>query len=326
MDEGMEKYKIIDSHAHPGYEKKDIEKRPGCAPLWLGDDYVNHYLMDVRAAFGFPEPYKPIYKIEEIPDFNVEHWVRHMDEVGISHMGLQCMDCESDPPANFRWLVPYEYVKEEFIDKYPDRFWGIGGIHYKLGPEHSLEQVDKAKEFGFLGVKMYTVMEGYPNDREKCYPIYERLIKFGLHAEFHCGQEDVPGARMKYTDPVYIQDIAQDFPDLKIVQLHCGFGISPERALWNCVFHDNIYTDVTTTPPQWMDLKYCHDVETWRFMERLIPDKVWFGSDFPIFYPSTDGTIARIKSSPLSAEFKYKLLRGNAENFFLRGGNVKQKS
>jgi len=316
MDEEMEKLKVIDCHAHPGFEKKDVEKRPGCTLMWLSPP--NPISAAIRAALGDPEPYKLITKVEEIPDFGIEYWLKYMDDLGLSHMGLQAMDCESDPPLSWRWQVPYEYVKEEFIDKYPDKFWGIGGIHYKLGAEHSLEQVEKAKEFGFLGIKMFTVMEGYPNDREKCYPIYERCLKLGLHVEFHTGAEDAPGARFKYADPIYIQDVAMDFPELKIVQLHCGIGISPERALHNCIWHPNVYTDISVMFAPWMDLKFCHDLELLKAMEYFIPDKVWYGSDFPVFLPFHKPTIERLKNLPLSAEFKRKLLRENAEKFFLQ--------
>jgi predicted TIM-barrel fold metal-dependent hydrolase len=316
MDEEMEKLKVIDCHAHPGFEKKDVEKRPGCTLMWLSPP--NPISAAIRAALGDPEPYKLITKVEEMPDFGVEYWLKYMDDLGLSHMGLQAMDCESDPPISWRWQVPYEYVKEEFIDKYPDKFWGIGGIHYKLGPEHSLEQVEKAKEFGFLGIKMFTVMEGYPNDREKCYPIYERCLKLGLHVEFHTGAEDAPGARFKYADPIYIQDVAMDFPELKIVQLHCGFGISPERALSNCIWHPNVYTDISVMFAPWMDLKFCHDLELLKAMEYFIPDKVWYGSDFPVFLPFHKPTVERLRNMPLSAEFKRKLLRENAEKFFLQ--------
>ncbi len=68
----------------------------------------------------------------------------------------------------------------------------------------------------------------------------------------------------------------------------------------------------------WMDLKYCHDLEHLRFMEQMMPDKVWYGSDFPVFAPYYETIIQRIKDLPLSAEFKRKLLRDNAENFYLR--------
>jgi predicted TIM-barrel fold metal-dependent hydrolase len=109
-----------------------------------------------------------------------------------------------------------------------------------------------------------------------------------------------------------------DFPELKIVQLHCGFGISPERALSNCIWHPNVYTDISVMFAPWMDLKFCHDLELLKAMEYFIPDKVWYGSDFPVFLPFHKPTVERLRNMPLSVEFKRKLLRENAEKFFLQ--------
>lgn len=312
-------FKIIDSHAHPGFEKKDIESRPGNPDLWIHDPQhpVNRELFrNMALCLGIPDP-GFITKAEQIPDFNIDHWIQFMDEFNISHMGLQAMDTQSDPPRNWRWLVPYEYVKEEFLDKYPDRFWGIGGIHYKLGPEHSLEQVEKAKEFGFIGVKMFTPMEGYPNDREKCYPIYERCNELGLHVEVHTGVESCPGARFKYCDPLFINDIAKDFPHLPILQIHCGMVMNPQLALWNCNLHSNVYTDISGFHSR-HNPKYAFNADLLKLIEEKIPNKVFFGSDFPVFLPAYKDIMRWIKAQPLSGEFKKNLLRDNAVRFFLK--------
>jgi len=322
MTVDVEPFKIdfpfIDTHAHPGFEKKGIASRCGCPDIWIHDpDHpVNTQLFRGAAkTLGIPVR-DSITEVGHIPEFGVEHWIKFMEEKGISHMGLQAMDAESDPPYNWRWQVPYEYVKEEFIDKYPGRFWGIGGIHYKVGPQYSVEQVDKAKEFGFLGVKMFTPMEGYPNDVEKCYPVYERCLKLGLHVELHTGVESCPGGRFKYAHPVFINDIARDFPKLKILQIHCGMVLGPEVALWNCNLHSNVYTDITGFHSR-HNPKYTYNRDLLRLMEEKIPDKVFFGSDFPVFITAYDEILKWIVDLPLSAEFKRKLMRGNAEKFYL---------
>lgn len=312
-------FEIIDSHSHPGFEKKDIGTRPGNADLWIYDEHhpVNATLFrDMAVYVGLPDP-GVVTSVEQIPDFNVDHWIEFMDEKGISHIGLQCIDTESDPPLNWRWEVPYEYVKAEFLDRYPDRFWAIGGMRYKLGPEYSLERVDLAKELGFLGVKMFTPMEGYPHDQEKCYPIYERCTELGLHVEIHTGVESCPGARFKYCDPMFINDIARDFPTLPIVQVHCGMVINPQMALWNCNLHANVYTDISGFHSR-HNPKFSFNADLLKLMEEKIPNKVFFGSDFPVFLTTYDDILGWIKKLPVSAEFKYKLLRGNSEKFFLK--------
>jgi predicted TIM-barrel fold metal-dependent hydrolase len=190
-------------------------------------------------------------------------------------------------------------------------------MRYKLGPKHSLERVDLAKELGFLGVKMFTPMEGYPHDKENCYPIYERCTELGLHVEIHTGVESCPGARFKYCDPMFINDIARDFPTLPIVQVHCGMVINPQMALWNCNLHANVYTDISGFHSR-HNPKFSFNADLLRLMEEKIPDKVFFGSDFPVFLTTYDDILGWIKKLPVSAEFKRKLMRGNAEKFFLK--------
>jgi predicted TIM-barrel fold metal-dependent hydrolase len=311
------KIEIFDAHTHPGFEKKDIEKRSGFLEMWLGDTTASRIFMDIRAGLGDPEPYKVITKAEELPDFGVEDWIRIMDENNVTHCVLQCMNCVSDPPLNYKWQMPYEYVKEEFIDKYPGRFIGIGGVNCKLGAKEAVKQVEKAKEFGFKGIKIFTPYGPYPNDREKCYPVYEKCLELGLHVEIHTGTEETPGARAKYQDPVFIDDVAMDFSDLKILQLHCGFMNRREHALWNVITHPNVYTDVTWSNPKWLYYKYTNDLEHFRFLEAFMPDKVFYGTDFPINLSVYRSYIDHILQLPLTDEFKRKLMRDNARKFYL---------
>jgi predicted TIM-barrel fold metal-dependent hydrolase len=310
------KYKIIDSHAHAGLEKKDIEKRAGCLYFWLGSSLAAQGLMGLREKIGESDPYKILTKAEEIPDYSVEHWIKFMDEAGVSHIVLQCMNTQSDPPSNWKWHVPNRYVKEEFVTKYPDRFIAIGGVNFRMGPEVSLDQVEEAKELGFPGIKIHTPTGGYPHDREKCYPIYEKCLELGLHVEIHTGVEELPGTRKKYQDPVFIDDIAVDFTDLKILQLHCGMFYNPMLALSNVFTHPNVYTDITVPVPSWMAFRYHWDLEHMRFMEFFIPDKVFFGSDVGPSHTIYGSMIDHIQNLPLSEDFKRKLFLENAKKFF----------
>ena len=138
-----------------------------------------------------------------------------------------------------------------------------------------------------------------------------------MHVEIHTGNEGMPGSRYKYADPVLINDIAVDFPDLRIVQLHLGMGMSPEAAIWNCRFHQNVYADVSGFFVR-HNPKYGHYADLIKLTEELIPDKIWFASDFPVWAMTYKDTLQQIKNLPVSAEFKRKLMRDNAEEFFLR--------
>jgi predicted TIM-barrel fold metal-dependent hydrolase len=308
---------VFDSHIHPGWEKKGIDDRPGYLQLWLAKEGVTSATQaGLRAALGDPNPFKPITCPEEIPEFSVETWIDIMDDAGVEMACLIGMDTISDPPHNWRWHCPMEYIKEEFLDRYPTRFVAVAGVNPKATKEEKVETVNKAKELGFKGVKIHTPTAGYPNDVERCYPIYEKCVDLGLHVQIHTGVEEIAGTRAKYQDPVYIDDIAVDFPDLKILQLHCGIMNNPRMAIWNVVRHKNVYTDITVPHPMLMHFKYYNNFEHIQMLEQLVPDKVFFGTDAPLILSIYKTSVEYIKLLPTSPEFKRKLMYANAKKFF----------
>ncbi|MCU0661148.1 MAG: amidohydrolase family protein [Myxococcota bacterium] len=309
--------RVFDSHIHPGWEKKGIENRPGYLRLWLAREGVTSATQAaLRAALGDPNPFKPITKPEEIPEFSVESWIALMDEAGVEKALLMGMDTISDPPHNWRWHCPVEYIKEEFLDKYPDRFVAVAGINVKASHEEKMASMEKSKQLGFKGVKIHTPTAGYPNDRERCYDVYEKCLELNMHVEIHTGVEEIPGTRAKYQDPVYIDDVAVDFPDLKILQLHCGNMNNPRIAIWNCIRHKNVYTDITVPHPLLMHFKYYNNVEHIKMLEAVVPDKVFFGSDAPLIYSIYKTAVEYVKMLPISMDFRKKLLWDNAYNFY----------
>ena len=309
--------KVFDSHVHPGWEKQGIEDRPGYMRLWLAKDGVTSATQAaLRAALGDPDPFKPITRPEDIPEFGVETWIALMDEAGVEKAMLMGMDTVSDPPHNWRWHCPMEYIRKEFLERYPDRFVAVAGVNPKAELSERIETVIKARELGFKGVKIHTPTAGYPNDRERCYPIYEKCVEVGLHVEIHTGVEEIPGTRAKYQDPVYVDDVAVDFQDLRIVQLHCGAMNNPRMGVWNVIRHKNVYTDLTVPHPTLMQFNHYHNLDHIRMLEHLVPDKVFFGTDAPLIFSIYKTAVEHIKLLPLSPEFKKKLMWDNANNFY----------
>jgi predicted TIM-barrel fold metal-dependent hydrolase len=311
-------FKVFDSHAHPGLEKKGISDRPGCIDFWCGNTVVARSMMGARAFLGDPNPFSIISKPEECPDISPETFVQYMDSANIEAMCLQCIHGITDPyPGNekgWKWYVPNEYVKKEFIDAFPGRFTAVGGVHARFGKEAAVEMVISAHECGFPGIKIHTPTIGYPNNPD-LYPAYEKCQELGLHVQIHTGVEELPGTRAKYQDPVYLDDVAMDFPNMKILQLHCGVFNNPMMGLWNVMKHDNLYTDITIPHPTLMHFKYYWDLDHMRFIEFFMPNKVFYGTDFPLSLPVYKAMVDNIMNMPLTTEFKHKLMGNNFRKF-----------
>ena len=241
-----------------------------------------------------------------------------MDSANVEAMCLQCIHGITDPyPGNekgWKWYVPNEYVKKEFIDAFPGRFTAVGGVHARYGKEAAVEMVISAHECGFPGIKIHPPTIGYPNNPD-LYPAYEKCQELGLHVQIHTGVEELPGTRAKYQDPVYVDDVAMDFPNMKILQLHCGVFNNPMMGLWNVMKHDNLYTDITIPHPTLMHFKYYWDLDHMRFIEFFMPDKVFYGTDFPLSLPVYKAMVDNIMNMPLTTEFKHKLMGNNFRKF-----------
>lgn len=99
-----------------------------------------------------------------------------------------------------------------------------------------------ATERGARGVKFQPLSQYcFPNDR-KLYPFYEMCQELGLIVLFHAGVVAFPDHRVRFGNPVFVDDVAWDFPDLKIVIAHLGGNYSFE-ALVICSNHPNVFMD-----------------------------------------------------------------------------------
>lgn len=140
-----------------------------------------------------------------------------------------------------------------------------------VNPERSLETC--VNEMEFKGLKLYpSYQHFYPNDN-KIYPIYEKAVELGIPVMFHTGSSVFKHSKLKYGDPLHLDEVAADFPELKIVMAHSGRGFWYDRAFFLSKIHKNVYMEISGLPPQQL-LQYFPELE--KNMNNVI-----FGSDWP---------------------------------------------
>ena len=156
---------------------------------------------------------------------------------------------------------------------------------------------------GMRGLKLFPPYQHfYPNDKS-LYKLYEKAEELAVPVNFHTGSSVFKNAKLKYGDPLYLDDVAVDFPDLTIIQAHGGRGFWYDVAYFLAKRHRNICIDISGLPPKNL-LKYFPDLEK-------IADKIVFGSDWPGVASIRDNVEAVMKL-PLRAETKRKILGENA--------------
>ena len=158
-------------------------------------------------------------------------------------------------------------------------------------------------EMGFRGLKLYPTYQHFYANESRLYPLYAKAQELGIPVMLHTGSSIFKGARLKYGDPLYIDDVAVDFPDLTLLMVHSGRGFWYDRAYFLAKLHANVYMEISGLPPQRL-LDYFPELER-------VADKVIFGSDWPGM-PHIKRNIEMIRNLPLRGETKEKILGGNA--------------
>jgi predicted TIM-barrel fold metal-dependent hydrolase len=159
-----------------------------------------------------------------------------------------------------------------------------------IDPHRGAAGVAEAKrliaEHGVRGFKFHPSSQAfYPNDRELAYPLYEIIAGAGLPALFHTGQTGAGagtrgggGIRLGYSNPMYLDDVAVDFPDMPIILAHPSFPWQ-EEALSVATHKPQVYIDLSGWSP-----KYFPPILV-QYANTLLRDKVLFGTDFPVLTP-----------------------------------------
>lgn len=186
-------------------------------------------------------------------------------------------------------------------------FASIDPAKGKLGAREARRLVES---FGIRGFKFHPSMQGfYPNDRS-AYVLYEAIAEAGVPALFHTGQTGVGagmrggnGIRLKYSNPMYLDDVATDFPDMPIVLAHPSFPWQ-EEALAVATHKPNVYIDLSGWSP-----KYFPEILV-RYCNTLLRHKMLFGSDWPVITP--DRWLRDFEKIEIKAEVRPLILKQNA--------------
>ena len=167
------------------------------------------------------------------------------------------------------------------------------------------------RDFGVRGFKFHPTMQGFwPNDHKIAYEMYQAIEEEGAIALFHTGQTGVGsgmrggmGMRLKYSNPVHVDDVAVDFPDMKIILAHPSFPWT-EEGLMVATHKPNVYIDMSGWSP-----KYFPEIFI-KYANTILKKKMLFGSDWPAITP--DRWLKDFEEIPIKDEVRPLILKENA--------------
>jgi uncharacterized protein len=177
-------------------------------------------------------------------------------------------------------------------------------------PQAAAEARRLIADHGVRGFKFHpNVQAFFPNDR-MAYSLYEVIAEARLPALFHTGHSGlgagVPGGgglRLKYSNPMYVDDVAADFPDLPIVLAHPSFPWQDE-ALSIAMHKPEVYIDLSGWSPKYFPPQLV------RYANTLLKRQVLFGSDYPMITP--DRWLADFEGLDIDPDVRPLILKENA--------------
>lgn len=156
---------------------------------------------------------------------------------------------------------------------------------------------------GAAGLKIHPVQNHIlPND-PALYPLYSLAAEHAVPVMFHTGSSVFPNAKHRFADPMLIDEVAADFPDLAIVCAHAGRGFWESQVFFLARLRPNVYLELSGFPPRRIRSSF-PDLAT-------IAEKVIFGSDWPSS-PSLDRVVEGFRSLGLAPHEQEAVLGGNA--------------
>jgi hypothetical protein len=207
------------------------------------------------------------------------------------------------------WRIANEEVAEVAAE-HADVLIPFASIDPAKGKMGAREARRLVQEYGVRGFKFHPSMQGfYPNDR-KAYALYEAIQEAGVPALFHTGQTGAGagargglGVRLKFSNPIFLDDVAVDFPDMPIILAHPSFPWQDE-ALAVATHKPNVYIDLSGWSPKYFPANLV------QYSNTLLKDRVLFGSDYPAITP--DRWLADFEKLPIKPEVRPMILKHNA--------------
>jgi predicted TIM-barrel fold metal-dependent hydrolase len=202
-----------------------------------------------------------------------------------------------------RRRIPNEEIAEA-AQKNPDVMIAFGSVDPHKGKMGAREVRRLIEEHGVRGFKFHPTVQGYHPYDKMAWPLYEVIAEHKLPAIFHTGHSGIGsgmrcggGLRLEYSNPMHLDDVAIDFPDMQLIMAHPSFPWQDE-ALSVATHKPNVWIDLSGWSPKYFPKQLVQHANT------LLKDRILFGSDYPLITPD------RWMKDFLEAGFKPEVMPG----------------
>ncbi len=237
---------------------------------------------------------------------SVDQLLDEMDEARVQKAIILGQDTHATPNPNFKNYSIRNDDLAEIARKGKDRLVLFAGVDPNAGLQAERELRRAIKDLGARGLKVHSSANSvYLNDVRKMYALYALCEENGLPILFHTGTTGLGDCDIKYSNPELLDEVAQEFPDLRIVMAHFGWPWM-EVAIAIALRNSNVFLDVSGWRPKYLPPLLL------TYLNGPLQDRCLFGTDYPLIRHRDwmrEFEVLKPKMKPGVAE---KLMRLNA--------------
>ncbi|MFM0114699.1 amidohydrolase family protein [Paraburkholderia nemoris] len=242
------------------------------------------------------------------PGVSIEEYLRKMDRAGVERSLLIAVRA-GDLRMKGSFEVPYQQVAK-WCDRYPDRFSGLAGVDPYRGMQGLRDLEQAVREYGFIGAHLYPHWFRLAPDAALYYPYYAKCCELDVPVMMQVGQNLIYQKEVRLPSvarPILLDQIAIDFPELKLIGIHIGVPWTDEMIAmaWK---HANVFIGIDAYAPKYLSPSLKH------YMNSYGSDKVLFGTDWPVIDP--ERAVAEMVAHQFKPGALAKIMRGNAVKVF----------
>ncbi len=176
--------------------------------------------------------------------------------------------------------IPSTFVAA-YVRRHADKLIGVAGIDpTNLG--EALGDIRRAREeFGFPAITLSPAAQDFHPADSRAMQVFGEATRLKMPVLLHQGFHSCVGSKMEFARPSLLDEVAREFPQLKLVVAHMGYPWVEE-----CVVllgkHENVFADISSLSRR-----------PWQAYNALLSayqygviDKLLFGSDFPFSSPA----------------------------------------
>lgn len=251
--------------------------------------------------------YRDMHKeLGRVSEWNISLFIELLDKEGIDIALIRARDVESTLGKGRK--IPNE-VCANLVKQYPNRLIGMAGADPLKGKK-AVEELEYAiKDLGLKGVDLWPFEYNlYPQDRAY-YPIYEKCLELDAIVSIESSMHFNRSIRMDLCRPLYLDYVAVDFPDLKLVGSTPGWPWVSELmgVAWR---HPNVFVSIGYIRHKQIGNPLSGYETLLQLGNSVLQDKIIFGSGWPDL--PMKRAVEEVRALPLKEDVKQKWLYHNA--------------